>query len=224
MCTCIAYGWEWVRGDCMCGQTTITTFVTGKKFLGELLETVPQIIMHVHIYASLHYYRSCSTNNALCACRDFCCSAISCKVTKFVLRENAWDITYLKWGYRLKNPKFLALRKEPIYRKRISLNYSPKANIAKPQCKAIVMLLFKHAAIRFIFSTVVCLALFERWPLATASSECEYGYLNANTLKSEIIQKCRNIIATCRTIHDKLFNGSTVGVCVNATLLSYLYS
>lgn len=49
MYTYIAYGWEWVTRDCMCGQTTITTFVTGKKFLGELLETVPQIIMHIHI-------------------------------------------------------------------------------------------------------------------------------------------------------------------------------
>ena len=85
------------------------------------------------------------------------------------------------------------------------------------------MLLFKHAATRFTLLTVAYLALFEPSPLATASSDifsCDYDYLDARTLKSEIIQMCRNIKASCRSIHDQLFHGRTVGVCMNATFTS----
>lgn len=97
-------------------------------------------------------------------------------------------------------------------------NIKKEANIAKLKYKA-TMLLFKNAATRFIFLTAVYLTLSKPCPLVTASSKdhkCDYDYLDPEILKLEVKQMCRNIIATCGTIHDKLFPNRSVGVCMNA--------
>ena len=62
-----------------------------------------------------------------------------------------------------------------------------------------------------IFLLTIAASLALCWPIANSvRGDCEYSYLDTNTLKYEIVQSCKNIMATCTNIHQKIFPGKTV--------------